>query len=158
VASDKQETSSNVFTAGFHSRGFLPHLKSEGKSYFVTFRLAGTLPKTVLLQLKRERERILQNALANKRPLTWQEQEELFVWYSTKVDAYLDAGRGECFLSNPVIADMVANALCFFEGERYELRAWVVMPNHVHAVVWPKPPVTLSEVLHSWKSFTNAGE
>jgi REP element-mobilizing transposase RayT len=44
--------------------------------------------------------------------------------------------------------------LKFFDGERYELRAWVVMPNHVHAVVWPKPPHTLSKILHGWKSFT----
>ena len=48
----------------------------------------------------------------------------------------------------------MAGALKFFDGERYELRAWVVMPNHVHVVVWPMPPNTLSEILHSWKSFT----
>jgi REP element-mobilizing transposase RayT len=34
------------------------------------------------------------------------------------------------------------------------MRAWVVMPNHVHVVIWPKPPNTLSGILHSWKSFT----
>jgi len=42
----------------------------------------------------------------------------------------------------------------FFDRERYELRAWVVMPNHVHAVVRPNPAHTLSQILHSWKSFT----
>jgi hypothetical protein len=40
-------------------------------------------------------------------------------------------------------ADRVANAIRFFEGERYELDAWVVMPNHVHAVLWPFPNFTL---------------
>lgn len=153
MSSNKQEGPPNLLTAGFHSRGYLPHLKFEGKSYFVTFRLADILPKSVLLQLKREREQILQNALARKRPLTWQEQEELFLWYSAKVDSYLDAGHGECFLNDPKIAGLVADALRFFEGERYELRAWVVMPNHVHAVVWPKPSQTWSAILHSWKSF-----
>lgn len=141
----------NPLVAGFHSRGYLPHLKSEGKSYFVTFRLADTLPKSVLLE---ERERIIQNALTHKRPLTWQEQEDLFVWYSTKVDSYLDAGHGECFLRQPRIAKLISDAIRFFEGQRYEMRAWVVVPNHVHAVVWPKPPNTLSAILHSWKSFT----
>ena len=29
------------------------------------------------------------------------------------------------------------------------------MPNHIHAVVWPMPGHTLSEILHSWKSFTS---
>ncbi len=142
-------------TAGFHSRDHLPHLKKEGGSYFVTFRLAGTLPANVLQQLKQEREQILQHALTAKRPLAWQEQEELFRWYSNRVDAWLDAGHGECFLRRPEIARLVADALRFFDGPRYELRAWVVMPNHVHVVVWPRPPETLSRVLHSWKSFTS---
>jgi REP element-mobilizing transposase RayT len=29
------------------------------------------------------------------------------------------------------------------------------MPNHVHAVVWPRPPETLSRLLHTWKSFSS---
>ncbi len=142
-------------TAGFHARDHLPHLKKQGAAYFVTFRLAGTLPAAVLKELKLEREQILQHALVAKRPLTWLEKEELFRWYSTRVDDYLDASHGDCFLRRPEIARVVASALQFFNGKRYELRAWVVMPNHVHAVVWPRPPETLSRILHSWKSFTS---
>jgi len=70
------------------------------------------------------------------------------------VDAFLDSGQGDCFLQCPEIADPVAKALCHFDGDRYVLRAWVVMPNHVHVVVWPKPPHSLTEILHSWKSYT----
>jgi REP element-mobilizing transposase RayT len=140
--------------AGLHSRGVLPHLKREGGTYFVTFRQAGTLPKEVLLQFKQEREAILRQAEAAKHPLTWHEQEELFRWYSSRVDKHLDAGHGVCHLRNPELAEIVAGAIQFFEGQRYELRAWMVMPNHVHAVVWPKPPNELSKILHSWKSFT----
>src|SRR5690349_6997866 len=55
--------------SGFHSRDHLPHLKREGASYFVTFRLAGTLPREVLLRFKLERELILAQAIAAKRPL-----------------------------------------------------------------------------------------
>ncbi len=144
----------NPLVSGFHTRHVLPHLKREGGTYFVTFRLAGTLPAELIEALKRERQTILAQALAAKRPLTWHEQEELFRWYSARVDAYLDAGHGDCFLRQPPIADLVAGALTFFNGERYELRAWAVMPNHVHVVLWPKPPHTLSEILHSWKSYT----
>lgn len=140
--------------SGFHARGVLPHLKREGGTYFVTFREAGTLPREVLAGLKREREAITDQAVAAKRPLTWEEQKELFRWYSERVDRYLDAGHGQCYLREPGCADVVSGALKYFDGERYELRAWVVMPNHVHAVVWPKPPHTLSGILHSWKSFT----
>jgi REP element-mobilizing transposase RayT len=133
----------------------LPHLKREGGTYFVTFRQAGTLPKEVLLRFKQERDTLLAQAKAAKRPLTWHEQEELFRWYSNRVDKYLDAGHGPCYLRDPALADLVAEAIQFFGGRRYELRAWVVMPNHVHAVVWPMPGHTLSDVLHSWKSFTS---
>ncbi len=140
--------------SGFHSRGVLPHLKGEGRSYFVTFRQAGTLPRDLLLRFKQERDAIAQHALAAKRPLTWHEQEDLFRWYSERVDRFLDCGHGECYLRQPEFADLVAGALKFFDRQRYELRAWVVMPNHVHAVLWPKPPNELSDILHSWKSFT----
>jgi putative transposase len=140
---------------GFHFRGVLPHVKKEGGTYFVTFRQAGTLPKEVLLRFKQERDAILQQALAAKRPLTWHEQDELFRWYSSRVDKYLDAGHGVCYLRNPELADLVAGAIRFFAGQRYELLAWVVMPNHAHIVVWPRPGHTLSDILHSWKSFTS---
>jgi len=140
--------------SGLHARGALPHLKREGASYFVTFRLAGTLPREVLLQLKCEREAILQQAIVQNRPLTWQEQKQLFDWYAERVDAYLDAGHGECWLKEPAVAALVAGSLRFFEGQRYALHAWVVMPNHVHAVVHPTPPHTLSSILKSWKGYT----
>jgi type I restriction enzyme R subunit/putative DNA methylase len=154
-AEDLQPFAPRHLTGGFHSRDHLPHLKKEGGSYFVTFRLADTLPASVLQELKQERERILQHALAAKRPLSWQEQEELLRWYSDRVDACLDAGHGECHLRRQEIARLVADALQFFDGQRYELRGWVVMPDHVHVVIWPRPPETLSRVLHSWKSFTS---
>ena len=145
----------NPLVDGFHFRGTLPHRKKEGGTYFVTFRQAGTLPKEVLLRFKQERDAILQQAMAAKRPLTWHEQEELFRWYSNRVDKYLDAGHGVCYLRNPELASLVADAIRFFEGQRYELRAWVVMPNHAHVVVWPMPGHTMSDILHSWKSFTS---
>ena len=132
----------------------MPHLKREGGSYFVTFRLAGTLPKEVLCRLKRERAALIEHALAAKRPLTWQEQEELFRWYSSRVDACLDAGHGECWLRRPDIAKLMAQALKFFTGVRYDLLAWVVMPNHVHSVLRPMPDWSLSRLLKGWKGYT----
>jgi REP element-mobilizing transposase RayT len=140
--------------SGFHSRDHLPHLKREGGTYFVTFREAGSLPKDVLLKFKHEREQILSLALAANRPLTWHEQEQLFRWYSERVDHYLDAGHGECRLKDSAIADIVACALRFHENIRFNLLAWVVMPNHVHAVIRPRPSRNLSRILQSWKGYT----
>jgi len=148
------KTTPSKLASGFHSRGVLPHLKREGASYFVSFRLAGTLPKDVLLQFKAEREAITAGAQAARRPLTWQEQEELFRWYSVRVDKYLDAGHGDCWLARSEIADLVAGAMQFHAGQRFDLLAWVVMPNHVHVVLRPKPDWTLSQILKSWKGFS----
>jgi putative DNA methylase len=152
---DSESQNQNQLVSGFHSRGVLPHLKREGGTYFVTFRQAGTLPKDVLLRFKQERDAILEQAKAAKRPLTWHEQEELFHWYSHRVDKYLDAGHGVCYLRDPGLADLVAEAIRFFDGERYELQAWAIMPNHAHLVVWPMAGQVLSDILHTWKSFTS---
>ena len=43
-----------------------------------------------------------------------------------------------------------------FDGERYRLLAWCVMPNHVHALIETKEGFPLADVLHSWKSFTGS--
>jgi REP element-mobilizing transposase RayT len=151
----KDRQLANPLVSGLHFRGKLPHLKKAGVIYFVTFRLADSLPAHEVARLKHERQVILEQARAAKSPLTWHEEEQLLSWYCDKVETLLDAGHGACWLSQPGAADLVAGALNFFAGQRYELRAWVVMPNHVHAVVWPMPGNTLSEILHSWKSFTS---
>jgi REP element-mobilizing transposase RayT len=145
----------NPLISGFHFRGQLPHLKKEGAAYFVTFRLGDSLPAHQVARLKHERATMIEQARAAKRPLTWHEEQELLAWYCDKVEALLDSGYGACWLSRPAIADLVSGALKFFDGQRYELHEWVVMPNHVHTIVWPMPGHTLSGILHSWKSFTS---
>jgi REP element-mobilizing transposase RayT len=51
-------------------------------------------------------------------------------------------------------SNLVERALKHFDGERYRLLAWCVMPNHVHVVVRPNPGYELSDIAHSWKSYT----
>lgn len=74
--------------------------------------------------------------------------------HSERVETYLDAGHGACWLRQPGIAQLVADAVRFFDGQRYQLHAWCVMPNHVHVILAPAAGHTLASVLHSWKSFT----
>jgi len=149
------EAPSSPLVAGLHFRGTLPHLKKENAVYFVTFRLADSLPAHEVARLKHERKVILEQARAARSPLTWHEEQQLLAWYCDKVEALLDAGHGACWLSKPDIAGLVSDALKHFDGQRYKFRAWVIMPNHVHAVVWPMPDNKLSDILHSWKSFTS---
>ncbi len=63
-------------------------------------------------------------------------------------------GHGACWLGDPRIARLVEEALLHFDGKRYRLIAWCVMPNHVHALVETREEWPLAGIVHSWKSFT----
>ena len=64
---------------------------------------------------------------------------------------------GPTWLRHPPIADLVARAIRIADEERqfYELRAWVVMPNHVHLLILPQVPVA---VLRRWLKGSTARE
>lgn len=145
------DESSNPLRAGIHSRGYLPHVKREGASYFVTFRLVDSLPKEVLLRFEQEYAESLQRLSTKANSDT---AEEIHRELRRKIERYLDQGAGECHLRRPDMADMVANALRHFHGRHYLLDDWVVMPNHVHVILWPMPDFTLSEILKSRKRHT----
>jgi len=157
-ASGVKPEAANPLRSGIHTRGYLPHVKREGAVYFVTFRLADSLPKAVLLKLlaeKAERLRRLEMQRSSPQPTPIADSEESIERdYLRQMERYLDKGAGECVLRRPDLAEMVAGAIRFFVGQRYRLDAWVVMPNHVHVVLWPIPNHTVSEILKSWKQFT----
>jgi REP element-mobilizing transposase RayT len=127
----------------------LPHWSRDESSYHVVFRLADSLPQSVLEQLRDERER-----LSSLHRLGPGSQRELDYLMSEKIDESLDAGTGECFLRRDEIAQIVWSALSHFDGTRYELPARCVMPNHVHLLIQPAPSFGLDEIMHSLKSFT----
>jgi adenine-specific DNA methylase/REP element-mobilizing transposase RayT len=146
------DATDNRLRSGIHHRGYLPHFKKEEGTYFVTFRLEGTLPQSILEQI--EAERIEHENRAKNEIITSKDAKHSDPLESDKIEAFLDAGYGECWLKRDDVGKLVADAVCHFDGARYKLHAWVVMPNHVHAVLTPKGPYTLSSILHSWKSFT----
>jgi REP element-mobilizing transposase RayT len=73
---------------------------------------------------------------------------ESFAW----IERYLDAGAGACVFTQPEHAAMMASALRHFDGHRYALGAFVVMPNHIHALVQPLGGETRLKLIHAWKS------
>ncbi len=135
-------------------RGRLPHWESDAACYFVTFRLADSLPQSVLQGFLSERQAIVTTAAQLGRELSRDERRKLAVLFSVRIERYLHAGRGQCLLKRDDCAAIVDRALHHFDGKRYRLHAWCVMPNHVHAVMKMFPGQRLASVLHSWKSFT----
>jgi len=66
----------------------------------------------------------------------------------------LDQGFDNAYLQNPHVAALIQDTLLLFDGERYKLSAWVIMPNHMHLLLKPIEGHTLSGILHSLKSYT----
>ncbi|MEQ1851105.1 MAG: UTP--glucose-1-phosphate uridylyltransferase [Chthoniobacteraceae bacterium] len=129
----------------------LPHWQVPGATYFVTFRLADSLPAAVVRRLKDEFETWLRQ---NPRPWNGAQRAEYYERFHESLEVHLDQGAGSCTLAESPAAEIVEDALRHFDGERYWLGSYVVMPNHVHVIVRPKDGHPLSDILHSWKSFS----
>ncbi|HLP00053.1 MAG TPA: transposase [Fimbriimonas sp.] len=127
----------------------LPHWTAERGIYHVTFRLADSLPSTVLQSFMTERDDLLR-----QKNLSKDDYDRLQYLASERIEEYLDSGAGECFMKQPPIAEIVSSAVQHFDGDRYRLHAWCVMPNHVHLVLEPLGKEELSKTIHSIKSFT----
>jgi REP element-mobilizing transposase RayT len=137
------------------SRGRLPHWEADQAIYFVTFRLADSLPRSVLQEFETERKNIVTaTKQAGWAALSPSDERRLEDLLSEKIQAKLDAGAGRCFLANPRIADVVAEALRHFNLSKYRMYAWSIMPNHVHALFRILDGHALAEILHAWKSFS----
>ncbi len=129
----------------------LPHWCQQGVMYFVTFRLADSLPAPRLEQLQAERQSWREQ---HSEPYSDDEMTEYSWLFSERVESWLDAGSGSCALAVPENAKITADALLYFDEARYWLDEWVIMPNHVHVLVTPGEGHSLASILHSWKSFT----
>lgn len=131
---------------------YLPHWSAAGATYHVVFRLADAVPPEVAEEWKQEREKLLVKVA--KGQVTPKDRLMLSRATSEKVEKYLDGGHGSCVLRSDENAAIVRGALAHFDGDRYRLHAWCVMPNHVHAVVEPVGDHALPDIMHSWKRFS----
>ena len=91
-----------------------------------------------------------------KHPKPWdaETEQEYHHLFTHGIDRWLDAGHGACFLRNPELARTVSDSLLFFNGLRYDVATFVVMPNHVHVLFRLRAPARLEGVLMSWKGYT----
>jgi hypothetical protein len=156
----------------------LPHWRQDGATYFVTSRLGDSLPQSKLHELdglRKEWER------RHPPPRSKEVLEEHTREIVQKIEHWLDQGMGTCVLRKPQNAKLVVDAMHFFDlptvgwpsqavpekakdglgrpsyAPRYELGAYVVMPNHVHAIVRPLDPEhhSLESILGSWKQYAS---
>jgi predicted solute-binding protein/REP element-mobilizing transposase RayT len=129
----------------------LPHWEQAGATYFVTFRLADAVPESLASQWRDE----LQNwRRFHPEPLDDEGRKEYRRRFLRAREDWLDQGHGSCLLRKAKAAAIVAKALHHFDSQRYHLDTFVVMPNHVHALVQPLPGHSLKEILRSWKGYS----
>jgi putative transposase len=123
---------------GWYSRGYLPHFDGGNVIQAITYRLADALPIEAISAMQEQlaQQQLKDDALRGK------------------IEAYLDAGRGACYLRHPEVAALVENGFFHFDGTHYRLLAWVVMPNHVHVLIETMAGLPLPEVIRRWKTFT----
>ena len=127
----------------WHRRGsFVPHRENMAFQS-ITYRLAGSLPKEVVEQMKALLPSIRSGSETHAAAVLRE-----------KIERFEDAGYGACHLRNPRVAVAVEDNLLHFDGDRYQLHAYCIMPNHVHVLLEIGRGWTLSRILHGWRSYT----
>lgn len=127
---------------GWHERGYLPHCDKPGLVQFITFRLWDSMP----VSRRGEWEHLLATNLRSNAPRSHALRQQRI-----KLEEHLDRSLGKCFLRDPRIAALTESALRHHHGQRFQLLAWVVMPNHVHALI-EVGHTPLSKIVQNWKS------
>ena len=130
----------------------LPHWRQAGCAYFVTFRMADSIPQHLLRQWEMVRNGWLEH---HPQPWTEEEMQEYDRMFTLKMEEYLHSGYGSCILKDKRLSGMVENALLHFNAVQYDLGDYVVMSNHVHVIMVPKNNFTLEAIVGSWKGFTS---
>jgi putative transposase len=125
VSADRRESK------GWHARGYLPHFDSPETLQHIVFRTRDSLPKFSL-------ETLPTNPALRR----------------ATVDVLLDESKNGPTLSEPTAALRVERALLRFDGARYDILAWCIMPNHVHVVINTHDSCRVGDIVRSWKTFT----
>jgi REP element-mobilizing transposase RayT len=153
---------------GWHERGYLPHCDKPGLTQFVTFRLWDSMPASrrcewehlLAINVRSDAPRSgTASTVSNTGARSIASRDDEAIAKSRreqrqKLEEYLDRSHGECFLRDPRVATLIENTLRFHHGQRFDLLAWVVMPNHVHAVLKVGDTTPLSKIIQNWKSIS----
>jgi len=148
---------------GYYQRN-LPHFQPRGAAIFVTFRLAGSLPSTLIDQWTNERAWLIHLENLNPNHFARVAREFERTWFA-KFESVLDGGScGPLWLRDDRVADQVAESLHYRDEKVYRLDVFSIMPNHVHVVFRPLPMAhaencetpyySLASIMHSLKGFT----
>lgn len=125
----------------------LPHWRQEGATYFITFRLADSLPKPLLEQWDDEKRcwlaargldyqpksadwhRKFETQLSSEQKLAFRQE------FNRKLNHELDRGLGACIFREDPCLRILRDTLLERDGDDYHLGDFIIMPNHVHLFI-----------------------
>lgn len=145
------------------THGDLPHWEQADTFYFITWRTADSIPACIHEKWQAEREAWLWAHGIDSRLEDWSRQleelpekahREFYQRFTTQWHAMLDQCHGECVLRRPELSLIVENSLRHFDGARYQLEAFAVMPNHVHVLAGVAGRGEMKRLCRNWKNFT----
>lgn len=140
----------------------LPHWSQAGALSFITWRTWDSLPKTVLERWLTERDEWLgkhgigpaTDWSKQLQSLDVAAQNQVREFISDRWNELLDSCFGACVFRQRELSRIVENSLQHFDGDRYELTDFIIMPNHVHLLVAFPDERSMLEQCDSWKHFT----
>ena len=140
----------------------MPHWFQPGGSYFVTFRTEDSIPVDVSRRWYARRANWLAQHGIEQGSIGWRSQlnllpepvrREFHDTFSKEYLESLDKGLGACVLRSPDLSKIVADSLLHFDGDRYHMGDFVVIPNHVHLIVCLLRDTEIEAQCTSWKRF-----
>lgn len=140
----------------------LPHWRQDGALYFVTFRLADSIPHRVLAAWAQERKIWLRahgivsesGGHVSVAQLSEKDQRAYARMNARRLFGELDRGWGRCDLRRGDVREILKTSLLFHDATRWQVGDFVIMPNHVHLLVFMLGNYELEKQLNSVKRFS----
>lgn len=137
----------HLFFREFYKRN-LPHFQPENGLFFITTRIANSLPMKVIVEIKNQKhdfEQFLEHVEENKKQLAIREFHK---HYFKRFDELLDNNnQNRKWLMNPDIQQIIKQNFMHWNKIRYNLITYCIMPNHLHLVI--RPLIKSSEIYES---------
>ena len=139
-----------------------PHWGQSGAIVFITMRTNDSIPKEVITTWELEKcDWMRRNGIVNFnhstdaiKQLTEADLAKFRKKFNRQRETTLDQCLGKCVLRSPEMAKIVAESLMYFDGQRYRMGDFVVMPNHIHFLVCFGDPESMKKQCASWMHYT----
>src|SRR4051794_1048569 len=139
-----------------------PHWSQAGTVVFITFRTHDSIPREVLERWDQEKQEWLRRH-GKDTGAHWSvivgtlydaDRSDFQMTFERTREVYLDSCHGRCLLRRPELSQIVADSLMYFDGRRYRMGDFVVMPNHVHLLAVFPSEEGMRKQRDSWLHYT----